>query len=159
MLEHEFYINSGSKQGLDIKKTSEKVQYFIGCIYCIPQYFIIVKSNYIIIYHNNQCTENNEEFRILHSLILTTRIMYMELRITYFQHHQDFNKDSKELQSHIFEELQEFIHDLNIIKKIVTDVLPYFYITSSLPSTFVKGNIIIIYSLYLFLFNFEYTFQ
>ncbi len=83
----------------------------------------------------------------------------MELRITYFQHHQDFNKDSKELQSHIFEELQEFIQEINIIKKIVTDVLPYFYITISLPSTFVKGNIIIIYSLYLFLFNFEYTFQ
>ena len=68
----------------------------------------------------------------------------MELRITYLQHHEDYNKDSNELQFHIFEELKEFIRDLNIMKKVVSDVFPYFYITSSLPvdSTFNRGNVI-----------------
>ena len=65
----------------------------------------------------------------------------MELRITYLQHHEDY---SDELQFHIFEELKEFIRDLNIMKKVVSDVFPYFYITSSLPvdSTFNRGNVI-----------------
>ena len=68
--------------------------------------------------------------------------MYLEMRITYYQNHEDYNKDITELENLIFEELEDFIRDVQILKEVVTASFPYFYISSSFPddSTFLRGK-------------------
>ena len=87
-----------------------------------------------------QCTENYEEMKVILDLILTTRIMYMQIRINYYQHHSDFNTKNKEI--HILREVEDFTKDILHIQSQLKQVCNHFFVASSLPldSPFFKGN-------------------
>ena len=87
-----------------------------------------------------QCTENYEEMKVLLDLIITTRIMYMQIRINYYHHHANYNTKSKEI--HILGEVEEFTDDILQIQSQLKQVCNHFFVASSLPldSPFFKGN-------------------
>jgi len=83
-------------------------------------------------YFNTKCNENYEQMKVLLDLIITTRVLYMQIKINYYQHHDDYNTEDKEI--HILEEVENFTSNVLQIQSEIKHVCKYFFVASSLPA-------------------------
>ncbi len=81
--------------------------------------------------------------KVLLGLIITTRVMYMQIRINYYQHHANYNTKSKEM--HILAEMGDFTDDILQIQSQLKQVCNHFFVASTLPldSPFFRGNYVL----------------
>ena len=86
-----------------------------------------------------QCNEDYEQLKVLIDPIITTRVLYMQIKINYYQHHDDYNTEDKE--THILDEVEKFTSNVLQIQSEIKHVCKYFFLACSLPadSPFFKG--------------------
>jgi len=83
-------------------------------------------------YFNTKCNENYEQMKVLIELIITTRVMYMQIKINYIQHHDAYDTKNKEV--HMLEEVEKFTSNVLEIQSEIKHVCKYFFLASSLPT-------------------------
>ena len=63
--------------------------------------------------------------------MLTTRIMYVKIKVTYYQSYDKFKQEDRE--NEVLEEIDYCIKDVINIKECMTEVCNYFLPVNSLP--------------------------
>ncbi len=80
--------------------------------------------------------------------VLTTRVMYLEVKDHYFNNYELFTSEEREAQ--IKNEVELFTQDVETISKSMSSVCDLFHAVRSLPkeNTFSPGNIIFLFTFF-----------
>ena len=74
--------------------------------------------------YSTQCDENLDQLYEMYDYVITTRTMYLHIKVAYFNNYEDFTKAEK--TEALTEELMNFSMNVEVIVDSITEVYTYF---------------------------------